>query len=414
MRYMKKTFVFTLLLVFVVSQAFSSASKKQLNLIIRDQQSGLLDQTVVYFDPGTSPAYVFPEDVAKTFDTSQFTPQIYSYSSDNVLCYSNGYGDLTQSAVVRVGVKIMVSSTYTFSNVNFSNFDPTSIVLLEDRAMGTYTDLRVSSYSLYLDSTGQLDNRFYLHFSAPPVIAVTDADCSNSNGSVTVTEDSSITWTSCQLKDSATGQMQTVNNLNGNFSFNGLVPGSYQLTFLYGGYTAAKSTMIVGHQIVAGITSSITHAAVNEVINFAAVATNATDFDWNFGDSTLVNGISHPDYFYSAPGVYNVSLKCSNNFGCVAYGYTTIFVSAATGIENIDGDQVSVISDNANVRVSISNISGHEYTYEVYNMAGQLLTLGPVTMPVFDVNLASQPTGMYVIRIKSQSGSMAKQVFLAH
>src|ERR1017187_4724864 len=112
---MKKGFLFFFLVFFIAFNAFcSSAAKNQVTLMLQDSTSGLSDQTVIYFQQGTSVNYIFPEDDIKTFDTSQALPKIYSFSADNVPCYSNGYGDFTSSTIIPLDIRLPGNGSYIF------------------------------------------------------------------------------------------------------------------------------------------------------------------------------------------------------------------------------------------------------------------------------------------------------------
>ena len=413
---MKKTIVFAFLVFAAASNAFSSSNTKKMNLLVFDPANNMADQTEIYFDPGTLTTYRFPEDVQKTLDSTQSLPQIYSYSSDNVSCYSNGYGPFTNTTVIPVGIRVPASGTFIISAYAITDFDSATFILLEDRLTGTFTDMKVASYSFQVNQPGpgMVNGRFFIHFTYPPVITTTQAGCANNDGTIIVTQDTSVTWTACILYDSTGLALQTVNNAKGSLTFSALPEGAYSVLFVFGTDSVAKEAYVNGNRIIAGITSSLTYAAVNQVIDFSANVTNASQFMWDFGDSTVITGITHPSYAYSAAGTYTVTLKSSNTFGCVAYAFETVYISSSTGVNTISPDHVSIISENRDVRISINNFTGSDYQYELYDITGQMLTTGHITSSDFQVTLNGRSNGIYIISVVNSTGArISKKVFLA-
>jgi PKD repeat protein len=45
---------------------------------------------------------------------------------------------------------------------------------------------------------------------------------------------------------------------------------------------------------------------------------------WDFGDGSQINGVMNPTFAYGQAGVYNVSVRASNSFGCSATDNLTV------------------------------------------------------------------------------------------
>ena len=98
---MKKITVI-LLLVVVALQVFSAPGKKQIRIRLTDSTSFVYDETSIYLDLG-SPQFIFPEDGRKIFDTASSAPSVYSFSSDNLPCFSNSYGSFVPASIIPLG-----------------------------------------------------------------------------------------------------------------------------------------------------------------------------------------------------------------------------------------------------------------------------------------------------------------------
>ena len=154
-----------LLLFFFLSvtttNIFAANGIQKIILNVNRVSSDVSDATEIYFAQGTSQLFSTPQDSKKIFDT--ISAQIYSLTSDMVACYSNGCGNLVGSSVVTIGIETGQAGTYLISASTISNFDEGSIILLEDRMLGTFTDLRQYTDTALITDAGQNQTRFYQH-----------------------------------------------------------------------------------------------------------------------------------------------------------------------------------------------------------------------------------------------------------
>ncbi len=392
---------------------FAATSQQQMQLEVVDVANNQMDLTFIYFAPGTSTTYHFPEDQQKSIDTLQDIPQLYSFSSDNVACYSNGYGNFSATTVISLGLNVAFDTTYVFSLAGIDNFDPSTLILLEDRQTGTFTNLRGGSYIMHVHQAGAVNNRFYLHVTFPPSVTTNASGCSNNSGIVSVAQDSSVQWTSCTLFDPSGLVIKSYNNMSGNFTFGSLAEGAYNVAFLYNGYLSSKPAQVDGHHIDVTINASTIQAAVGQAIDFFSNALNTTNYNWQFGDSTEVGGIANPTYAYANAGIYLVTLTASNNYGCLATATIDINVSATTAISNINLNPITMANDNKNLKIGIGNVANNNYNYELYNTDGQMLRTGPVTSSDLDVSLSGLAPGIYLASVKWNAGTYTKKIVVS-
>jgi hypothetical protein len=394
-----KSLILTILFLAGSTGLFATTEKKQLQLNIRAQY-GSYDETAIYFDLGVSPAFNPPEDAPKVLNSLPGIPNIYSLSSDNVKCGINGYSPLTQSAVIGIGVLIDSTGLYTFTISQLHNFDSTTLVILEDRQLHVFTEMQTDFYQVQLtpqDTSG----RFFLHITRAVQFNPVTAGCSNNNGAILISSDSSVTWNAVSLLDSNGASIASYINAHGQFAFNNLAEGTYRLSFSYNSYSIVKSIFVNGNYIVVGITASSQNVAVGEVINFFSTAINTTEYVWEFGDSTTETGVANPTYFYYTPGVYTVTLICSNAAGCSAQTQTTITVTWPTGINSPAIKEISVINLGAKtVQIIMNDLNLNNVEVQVYNILGQAVYTAPVTSNEMQVSLSNEPSGIYLVSIK--------------
>ena len=158
-----KVLISTLTLVVAFSASlFATQDKKQLKVRLQ-APAGTLDEVTVYFDQGISTTYNYQEDAQKVFSGVAGVPVIYSPSSDNVPLSINGFDNLTAALTVPLVYDVDADGLYTFSAPLVNNFDPSSIVRIEDRALGVEHDLRAGAFTVQLLANDPGTNRFFIH-----------------------------------------------------------------------------------------------------------------------------------------------------------------------------------------------------------------------------------------------------------
>ena len=144
-----KSLLLTLTFALLVSTLFATQEKKQVKIRLQTQ-TGHLDEATIYFDQSINPTYNSQEDAQKQFSGVAGVPTIFSPSIDNVPCSINGFGTLSSTEVVALGCDVDADGQYSISASQLFNFDPTSIIRLEDKQTGTFHDLRAGAYSANL------------------------------------------------------------------------------------------------------------------------------------------------------------------------------------------------------------------------------------------------------------------------
>jgi PKD repeat protein len=410
MRYL----TFTLFLAMLTSTVFASQDKAQVVIRVQSQANGNIDQATLYFDQGINPVYVNQEDAQKVFSGVAGVPAIYSLTSDQINCSINGYGSSSATQEVALGYDVDADGQYDISAPVLDNVDPTSIVRLEDRTLGVWTDLRQSKYTAQLNDADPATGRFYLHISAPVQVVKVNAGCSNNDGSITVNQDNSVAWNSCTLLDAFNNQVGTYNNASGQFDFTGLAEGDYYMVYAYGNYSATQNFKIEGHYVVVNIFASAQTVEVGEMIDFSANSTNANNYSWDFGDGTLINGVANPSINYYEAGEYVVTLMSNNDYGCSDVAQMNITVTSAT-MTGISEEKKGIAKVYATGKTLNVNFNGTptDGNLNVYNLIGQPVYTSALTAQNETVSLDNQPNGYYLVSVKNAGVLNTKRVFLS-
>lgn len=409
-----KYLIFTFLFAMLATTAFASQNKAQ--VVIRLQApNGNIDEATLYFDNGINPVYVYQEDAQKVFSGVAGVPALFSLSSDSVDCSINGYGASTTTQEIALGYDVDADGLYDISTPLLDNLAATSIIRLEDRLLGTFTDLRQSKYTAQLLANDSATGRFYVHVSAPVQATLNNAGCANDNGVITVAPDNSVTWTSCTLLDAFNNQVATFNNVNAPISFDQLGEGTYYMVYAFGNYTATQEFQVNGHFVVTNITASKTSVEVGEMIDFTAAASNAHDFNWDFGDGTLISGVANPRINYTTPGDYLVNLRSANDYGCEDNAQINITVTSATisGISEQKAAKASVFASAKNVTVNLNNTVSTDAQMNVYNLIGQEVYTASLNNQTEVVSLDEQPNGCYIVSVRNAGVVSTKRIFIS-
>lgn len=408
---MKARTVVILLGLICFGQVVYSASPR-VTLTITDVASFFGDHTNVYFGAGTSTAFVPIQDNAKVFNVDTTYPQLYSLSSDNVDCFSNGYGDFIACTEVPLGFRVEGGSSYRIETTGIENFDSACIIQLEDKLLGIFHKLLDGPYIFQQALFQHSANRFVLHISYPPSITSVAAGCNNDDGVISVYQEPCINWDVCFAQNSAGQIVQTYTSINGSFSFSGLPEGSYLVIFQHGNYITSKSVTLDGHQILSSINVSTTNGVTGEPIIFSAVANNADDYSWTFGDSSEISGVANPDYTYYEPGTYTVTVISTNIYGCSDTAAITVVINQGTSIAEMNENDLLVFTQSKTLNVFFSVAMAASLKAELYNLEGKQLLTNTLVSSNSSIDLHHLSSGMYVVAIKGGVNIFSRTIIL--
>lgn len=401
--------IITFLLAVFTTLNGIAGTKKTLALRITNTATQLLDETTVYLDYGTSSIYNWQEDSKKVFNSQPLVPQIYSLTSDNEECFINGFGPFITTTTIELGVKTDSAGTFSIGASIIDNFDATSILRLKDKVTGLYHDLRQGNY--IFSTTGPLNtaSRFALHVSLPTQISTTAAGCSDNDGILQISQDTSVQWSQCLLYDDGNTLVGSYTNITGNFNFTGLGEGNYFIAFVYGVYVATVPVSIEGNAISLNAVYFPNQPGVNETIQFYTFGRNINNYSWDMGDGTIITGIANPEYAYSEAGTYTITITASNNFGCVATDTVTISVKEIVSGLNEPIEEINYTLTNR--QLTISNTDNSLFTANLLDLNGRNV-FSEQDIYSFSKNLSYLPAGLFVLQIEQGNKRTSHKLLL--
>ena len=408
---MKNIFL-TLLFVSIVGLTFATQSKKTVKIRLASP-GGSYAETTIYFDLGVVPAFISSQDAPEVYNTFPGGASVYSLSSDNVLCSTNGYSTLTSAVTIALGVKADSAGDYAFTASLLSNFDSTSVIQLEDIQTHTFVDLRNNFYAFHIADSGSVNNRFLLHVSTPVHTSTVTAGCANNNGAINVIQDASVVWSSVNLFDASGTFISGYNMASGNFVFGNLPEGSYKMILsLNGVYVSTLPLQVKGNHIVASINPMALTASVNQDITFHTTELNGTNCFWNFGDSSEINGIDNPTFEYKFAGVFKAVLICSNDSGCQSRDSVTITVTEATAIQNVSDNSRNIRAYAKTVTLSLNETITTGAEVKIYSLLGQPVYTASIDQLTTEVTLNNQTDGYYIVSLTNNNVTTTQRVVL--
>lgn len=409
---MRRVTTILLLIVMFSAVAFATQEKKLARVRITGP-GGYLDETTVYFDLGISTTYGVNEDGPKVFSQVQYAPSLYTLTSDGIQVSTNGYSRLSQSETITLGVHTDTAGIYTFSSSIVTNFDSTTIILLEDKLNGTFTNLLTDPYVTQFNAEQVIENRFYLHFSKAVQLTPTTAGCNNNDGQVDVNQDNTVTWSVIELRDTAGFLLEAPIRVNGPYNFSGLAEGDYSVTFKLGSYTSTKLITVPGSYVTIDIPATSLTGNANQPVYFTTTSHNATLYDWKLGDGGQITGIANPDYVYYEPGTYTVVVTASNDAGCTYTDSVTITIGAATALSDVSTPGRNIWSSGNNITIQLNENLTPGAELKVNNLLGQPVYLSPVTQTTTQLQLGNQPTGYYIVSVQNNNVVTTKRLFIS-
>jgi hypothetical protein len=400
------------------STTFYEAEEPQISSLLRMQLIGGAgaDEFVLYFDPSATDNYDVNYDAIKFLSETAGIPNIYT-NIDSLKVSINVLNALNQDMVIPMGIVAKTAGNYQVNVLEQASFAPTSMLYLEDRTLGIWSDLRSNNqYNVSLP-VGEHNGRFFLHFRPAVDVQVANETCQQSDGSVAISNTSVDQQWNASLLNTA-GEV-VAQSSGANITFNNLSDGSYTLRLVdANGYSVEQMvTVEAGINVsaaIAPLTSS--HYYTTDVVEASvqSVVAGAT-YEWYLNGVLKGTGLNI-SMNVTEPGVYTLALKMYGS-SCVFETNTSFSVTeeSTVGIETAIDASGFVVYPNPVIdvlNVKINDKIGFT-TLSIHDASGRLIHTevlnGVKGEQVIQVQMNNYAAGLYQITLEgNQQRSVAK------
>tara|TARA_B100000809_G_C15129992_1_gene527976 strand:- start:605 stop:2821 length:2217 start_codon:yes stop_codon:yes gene_type:complete len=356
------------------------------------------DEAIVNFNANASLGFSGSYDAYKVASVETYRPSVSTLIDDSVELSINQMPD--QGVSIPLKVTSATAGTHQINFLGLSNFTNASCLLLEDLFTGIIYDLTTtSSISVTISDTTTIA-RFLIRFGAETTTLISDASCYGLNdGSIVINKNSphpfDIIW-----KDTQNNTLLTQTSVIGSDSINNLVSGTYLIETADAVCGNLSNSVVINEplQILANYStiSDTIDLSQGEVAHFTNQSTNASYYDWDFGDinySTQTN----PTHQYTQAGIYNVEFIAYQTSSCFSTIYRDITVlDIITSFENSEENNNTKIWIKNNV-LNVTSIVSFDKV-EVRNVLGQELFSSTEAQNKLTFDLNSLSSQILIVR----------------
>lgn len=294
------------------------------------------------------------------------------------------FPELTSSRIVDLGVVNTFADTSKLTMTEFLNFNPTTQVFLEDKAMDVFHNLTQNAEYNYNNILNYQGVRFRLHFQAPIIIYPYSSCIGESNGKLVIINPNSDIPVNITVKDFNNQVVANLEFFLGEIEIENISEGNYTVIFSYSDTITINDSISIngiGFNVAPSFTTSATEVSiVDAIIEFLGNAQGSNEYIWDFGDGTIVTGILNPVHTYMYPGDYTVTFRAFSG-GCESTYCKIIKVNSTTSLNNLSNDNIILYPNPAKNKVNI-NLNSNILKISILDMSGRLLK----TIPIININ----------------------------
>lgn len=320
---------------------------------------------------------------------------------------------LSTEKIIPLGFKSNVSGMHTLALKQLENLDESVVVLLEDKTLGVFQNLRLSEVYSFSSAAGTFDSRFYLHFNPAMEISAMTQECNEQTGSISISQPGSRQW-NVVVKDVAGNAVHTQNGFSG-MLFIDVAPGTYSVECTdNSGYTFSKNIEVASLRQAASDFNfyyRLRTPEIGSIIYFSDNSSGADFNEWNFGDGTSATNEQRPTHVYSRTGLFNVTLRVGND-DCESVSTKTIFItgnavgntqpgrSKTSEMDAEKEESIFVFADEKDIFIAFDFAGEYRAAVHVYDAAGRMLTSAEVvTKDVQRIPMQQLAQAVYFVKV---------------
>ncbi len=373
---------------------------------------GFQDETVLHIQAGASDSFDSDYDAVKLAGQDPYAPTICLEKALTTF-QINGIAPISGSFSMPVKTITGYTGTYTISLQDYSSFPMGACINLYDKFTGITTNLKSSNYVFSLYDTTTVA-RFDLNIDVNPLNVnsnVLQTTCISPNaGKIIAVGLSTGPWNYTWKNDTGTTLKTSLAKATAD-TLEGLSGGNYNVEIsTVGMCDNSKNDFSIDSQTLPLASfSSVDTVNLNDggTINFVNTSSDASSFEWFFGDGIGYSNLSSPNYLYNSVGEYTVKLITTSATGCTDTTYKTIVVInvSATGINQISNSSQLIIKHIGDNEFELTQKFDSEksISYNLFDVVGKVLLSrenNNSTNLNLKINLSPFSKGIYFLKLQ--------------
>lgn len=409
-------FLALIFLVFAVSAASAQGSVKDV-IKIKITGNGYSDEAFIRFKEGASTSFESDKDAWKMFSLNPDVPMIYT-KVDGYAVSLNTFPGLENKVKVDLFTRIKTAGSYVLETRIISPFAGSVKIFLIDEWMNAKYDVSADSViTVSLPADSGNTSRFQLYFSTPVQYSVKDLTCfKNKDGQITLTNLCELGW-QVDIADENNVFHKTATGTSESFTVPGLHGGNY-FAVVRDFSDTSNAELEVGqpYPVLSSFSASSESVCLCEggTVHFYNNSTGATSFAWEYGDG-IKSTEFQPDYTYSQPGEYIVTLTVSDGqCSDTSYAAINVIESIPLAMQETGIKEEGTLYYDGSHYIFRTGEALEEVRVEVINLLGQ--TVQAAVSPDFSKNeirisFPSEKNQWYIFNFKTKDTSFSRLSF---
>jgi len=375
-----------------IFRAPASSLPASLRIRLADQNDQFRDYLTLLHDPNASDS-LDSGDALKLYNSHPSAPNLAALTADQKAVCINASPLFGGAAEIPLEVTSQQSDLYTFSlqdSATMADF----CIILEDRQLGIFTELKDQSYSVFLPISVS-SGRFFLHLATPLDITVTDLSCAGeADGQVVVSGGGTGPWDFTWYNDAGL-PLGSIAGQSTSLYLDSLSAGQYSLQINGSGFCAQQTQSFVIEEPAGVIASFVpdmdtAFLPTQATFYFANTSQNAGFYEWDLGDGNTSNS---PDvlHTYQGSGTYQVQLiakdpPCADT---TKMEVTVMPEVITTGIIAQRESEIKLFADQGQVTAMVKLTAAAEVRLQLFDVTGRLLRDKQVALTEGSIQLST-------------------------
>ena len=358
------------------------------------------DRSLIFFHLNGTPAFDAQYDVNK-FIGGVSNPALFTMAGSERMAF-NGLPLLSQATSVPLVFYVGTSGTYSLSFDDLESFPASTMIYLEDKKTGVWTNLRLQNFYTFTSRTSDNIQRFNIHFEPPVNITNENYACKN-EAFIALSNPSNETWNYALIKNGVTlseGFLSATET-----RIESLGSGVYNLKLSNSsGIAVEEDVLIQADGLLQSIFESMKESYyINDQIE-ARILNPDSDAEYRWYINDLFAGVGLELHFIiSDAGRYQLRLEASKGI-CKSSNYHDFTVEAPLTIRNIlQNYGFSAYPNPANEMINLvwNEGIGEISQISIYDISGRMIRIqqfserikgNQISLDVSDLN-----KGIYLI-----------------